>query len=166
MSAQAIRAILLASATTTKIGGLCISMRASQDPSGASRFLTQLTTADAPIIRRRRRSRCPIFDILPGLGLAPVDHCRGVKPIHAAKSRPRLKVSAGGANASNAVAMTGPTPGIVIKRLATVSVRERTLLIPHSNTRRNSFTQHRVRSGPGKMIGPSPGAFADRACRM
>ena len=51
----------------------------------------------APVINSRLRSRCPIFDILPSLGLPPVVCCRGTSPSQAAKSRPRRKLSIGGA---------------------------------------------------------------------
>jgi hypothetical protein len=57
--------------------------------------------------------------------LLPVECWRGVSLIQAAKSRPRSKVSTGGANAFTAVAMPGPMPGIVISRLGVSSWRAR-----------------------------------------
>jgi hypothetical protein len=51
-------AILLASATVTSIRGFLASMRPSQVPAGAPCRAAQGTTALAPMIRRRRRSRC------------------------------------------------------------------------------------------------------------
>jgi len=89
------RAVLFAKATVTSIGGLRSSMPASQEPSGAGRSAdagrrAQRTTALAPMIKRRRRSRWPIFEVFPSRLAPPLDCCRGVKPIQAARSRPHL----------------------------------------------------------------------------
>src|SRR6516165_9282275 len=62
------------------------------------------------MISRRRSVRSPIFEVAPSFCLQPLECCDGVSPTQAAKSRPLLKASAGGANA---VAITGPTPGMV-----------------------------------------------------
>ena len=62
------------------------------------------------------RAQSPIFEIPPSLGLPPVVCCRGTRPSQAEKSRPRRKLSVGGAKACNATAVTGPMPGIVIRR--------------------------------------------------
>ena len=70
----------------------------------------------APVINSRLRSRWPIFDVLPSLGLPPVVCWRGTKPSQAEKSGPRWKPSIGGANAWSAIAVTGPIPGIVVSR--------------------------------------------------
>ena len=61
-------------------------------------------------------SRCPIFVIPPSRWRPPVEDSRGVIPTHAAKSRPLRKLSIGGANACTAIAVSSPTPGIVIRR--------------------------------------------------
>ena len=114
--AQTERAILLASAIATSIFGLRASMRCSQLPSGAPFRTAARTTAIAPVISSRRMSRCPIFEMLPRTCLPPVECCRGTSPTHAAKSRPRLKTSIGGAKVSIARAVIGPTPGIVCRR--------------------------------------------------
>ena len=66
--------------------------------------------------------RSPIFEMAPSFCLPPVDFCSGVSPSQAAKSRPVAKVSGAGASAVIAVAVIGPTPGIVISRRATGSV--------------------------------------------
>ena len=58
----------------------------------------------------------PIFDILPGVGFSPVVCCRRTRPSQAGKSRPRRKLSIGGASAWSASAVVGPMPGIVISR--------------------------------------------------
>jgi hypothetical protein len=55
ISAQAMRAILLASATVTGMGGLRVSILVSQVPAGTLR-LAQRTTALAPMINRHRQS--------------------------------------------------------------------------------------------------------------
>src|SRR3954466_7763032 len=74
--------------------------------------------------------------------LPPVDFCKGVRPSQAAKSRPDLNVSAGGASAAIAVAVMGPTPGIVIKRRATGSSLERR---PISSSGRPMFSSSAFR---------------------
>ena len=65
MRAQTIRAILLARATVTSMRGLRTSMRPSHEPSGAPRRAAWRTTALAPMIKRRRKVRSPIFDVAP-----------------------------------------------------------------------------------------------------
>jgi hypothetical protein len=110
------RAILLASATRTSIGGLRAIIRASHEPAGAPLRAARIKIVFAPIISRRRSVRSPIFEVAPSVCLPPVERCKGVSPTQAAKSRPRLKVSAGGAGAARATAITGPTPGMVAMR--------------------------------------------------
>src|SRR6476659_4659066 len=61
--AHTIRAILLASATMTSIGGLRASMRASQEPAGTPLRLAQRTTPQAATISRRRSVRSPMRDV-------------------------------------------------------------------------------------------------------
>src|SRR3954470_19716571 len=114
--AQTERAILLASAIATSILGLRASMRWIQLPSGAPLRKAARTTVIAPMISRRRISRWPIFEIFPRTCLPPVECCRGTSPSQAAKSRPRLKTSIGGAKVSIARVVIGPTPGIVCRR--------------------------------------------------
>ena len=114
---------LLASATATSFRGLRASMRASHEPSGAPRRTACWMTDIAPTTNRRLRSRWPIFDILPSLGLPPVVCWRGTRPSQAEKSRPRRKLSIGGAKACIADAQIGPMPGMVISRLASSSWR-------------------------------------------
>src|SRR4051794_41429086 len=64
------RAILLAKATRTSIGGLQASMRAIQEPAGAPWRAAQRRTALAPMISRRRRVRSPIFEVAPSFWLS------------------------------------------------------------------------------------------------
>ncbi len=114
--AQAVRAILLATATMTSMRGLRASMRSSQEPAGGPSLSALHTTALAPMISSRRSVRSPIFDVAPSFCLPPVECCSGVRPAQAAKSRPLRNASAGGANAAGAVAVIGPTPGMVVSR--------------------------------------------------
>src|SRR3954470_15925576 len=59
------RAILLAKATRTSIGGLRASMRPSHVPAGTPLRAAQRATALAPMISKRRRVRSPILDVRP-----------------------------------------------------------------------------------------------------
>jgi hypothetical protein len=54
--------------------------------------------------------------------LPPLERWRGVRPIKAANSRPLAKDATSPTVATTAVAITGPTPGIVINRRAFSSV--------------------------------------------
>ena len=102
ISAQMTRAILFANATLTSIAGLRAIMLASHEPAGAPFRAAQRTTELAPMMSRRRSVCSPIFDVAPSLCFPPVECCNGVSPSQAAKSRPRLNVSAGGASAAMA----------------------------------------------------------------
>ncbi len=57
--------------------------RRSTNPSGQPRRMAQRTTVAAPLIKNRRKFRCPIFEVFPSRALPPVECCRGVSPIHA-----------------------------------------------------------------------------------
>src|SRR3954452_16323328 len=70
------------------------------------------------MISKRRSERSPILDVLPSRSLPPLERWTGVSPSQAAKSRPRRNVSAGGASAMRAAAVTVPMPGMVISRRA------------------------------------------------
>src|SRR4051812_36734512 len=113
------RAILLASATRTSMGGLRASMRPSHEPAGTPLRAAQRATALAPMISKRRSARSPILEVLPSRSLPPLERWTGVSPSQAAKSRPRRNMWAGGASAVRAAAVTAPMPGIVISRRAT-----------------------------------------------
>src|SRR5215213_4215752 len=136
------RAVLLANATVTSMRGLRSSIRASQDPAGAPLMQAWRTTALPPMMSKRRIVRSPIFEVAPSRCLPPVDFCNGVRPSQAAKSRPDLNVSAAGASATIAVAVIGPTPGIVIKRRATGSSLDRR---PISTSRTAMFSSRDFR---------------------
>jgi hypothetical protein len=117
------RAILLARATITGMGGLRANIRASHDPWGAPRRRACRVTALAPMISRRRSVRSPLFEIAPNFCLPPVERSSGVNPSQVAKSRPLLKGAAVGDSATRAVAVIGPMPGIVASRGALPSSR-------------------------------------------
>lgn len=121
--AQIARAILLANAMATSIRGFLANIHDSHAPSGIVLRPSQFKRDIAPMIKSRRMSACPAFDMRPSRSFPPDECCRGTRPNQAAKSRPRRKLSMGGANASTANALIGPTPGIVCKRRA-VSVSD------------------------------------------
>lgn len=77
---------------------------------GAFRHAYRMTVI-APMIRSRRMSRCPIFDVRPSTCFPPLECCFGTKPSQAAKSRPLLKVTMVGAKASTAIAVIRPHSG-------------------------------------------------------
>src|SRR3954471_9624914 len=72
-SAQTMRAILLASATRTSMGGLRASMRPSHEPAGTPLRAAQRATALAPMISKRRSERSPILEVLPSRSLPPLE---------------------------------------------------------------------------------------------
>ncbi len=91
LGAQTVRAILLANTTTTTMRSFFpIIIRASHDPCGGPLRAAPLraigvTTADAPMSKRWRMSRWPIFEVFPSRVLPPVEGCFGVKPSQAAQ---------------------------------------------------------------------------------
>jgi hypothetical protein len=115
MMAQAIRAILLASATAATLTGRRPLRRTSQ-----SRFVpccrVYRITAMAPATSSHRKCRLPCFDILPSLSLPPVECCRGTNPIQAARLRPDENAVQSPTSATKAVATIGPMPGISSSR--------------------------------------------------
>jgi hypothetical protein len=91
-------------------------MRASHGFSDGSLRQAHLTTVIAPMMRSRRISRWPIFEVRPSTCFPPLECCFGTKPSQAAKSRPFRNVVMVGAKASIAIAVTGPNPGMDISR--------------------------------------------------
>src|SRR4051812_31392528 len=71
--AQTMRAIVLASATRTSIGGLRASMRPSHEPAGTPLRAAQRATALAPMISKRRSERSPILEVRPSRSLPPLE---------------------------------------------------------------------------------------------
>jgi len=122
-SPKSLAPFLLANAMATSIRGFLANIRDSHAPSGIVLRPSQFKRDIAPMIKSRRMSACPAFDMRPSRSFPPDECCRGTRPNQAAKSRPRRKLSMGGANASTANALIGPTPGIVCKRRA-VSVSD------------------------------------------
>lgn len=103
--AQTIRAILLANATLTNIGGLRVSMLPSQVPGCAAAWQCRLMMKLlAPMISSLLRERSPILVVASNPCFPPVECCRRVKPSQAAKSRPLRKTSGGGPSEARAVA--------------------------------------------------------------
>src|SRR3954453_24170587 len=72
-SPQTIRAILLATATRTSIGGWRASMRPSPEPAGTPLRAAQRATALAPMISKRRSERPPTLEVLPSRSLPPLE---------------------------------------------------------------------------------------------
>ena len=124
MSAQATRAILLASAIATSLIGLSFSMSVLAQISGAQIcFRFGLSSETAPLTSRVRRYRSPIFEIRPSFVLPPVEFCRGARPRKAENSRADANIAGTVTLAACAVAVTGPTPGILARRWLTVLSR-------------------------------------------
>src|SRR4051812_19711645 len=71
--AQTIRAIVLASATRTSIGGLRASMRPRHEPARTPLRAAQPAPALAPMISKRRSARSPILEVLPSRSLPPLE---------------------------------------------------------------------------------------------
>jgi len=113
--AQAIRAILFASATAATLIGRRSMMRTSQ-----SRFVpccrAYRITAIAPATSSHRKYRLPCFEIPPRRSLPPVECCLGTSPIQAAKLRPDENAFQSPTSATRAVATIGPMPGISSSR--------------------------------------------------
>ena len=148
--AHSMRAILFARAIAASILGLRARMRPSQEVSAGGRTLAPEITAIAPMIIKRRISRCPDLLVRPSLGLPPLECCRGTRPSQAEKSRARRKVSIGGAKAARAIEVMGPIPGIFCKR------REPRAFAGRRNLRVE------VRDTPGQ-IAPFPRSFSAAA---
>jgi hypothetical protein len=108
--AQAIRAILLASATAATLTGRVAIRRASH-----GRFVpccrAYRITAIAPATSSHRRYRLPCFEIPPSRSLPPVECCLGTRPIQAARLRPDENAFQSPTSATRAVATIWPMPG-------------------------------------------------------
>ena len=113
---QAMRAVLLATATVTSRAGLRSSRPRTQVPVADGLLSARRTTEVAPTTRSRRRYPSPIFDIRPRRSLPPEEFCRGTRPRNAANWRPVLKTPGSGTLAARAVAVMMPTPGMVSRR--------------------------------------------------
>ncbi len=98
------------------IFGLRFIIRSSQEPSWIDFRPIQLMRDIAPMISSRRMSTWPSLETLPSRALPPDECCFGTSPSKAAKSRPHRNMSMGVAKASIAMAVSGPTSGIVLSR--------------------------------------------------
>ena len=85
------RAVLFASATATSLNGLRDISPASQTGSFTPR-LPSLMIEVAPTTRSVLSCWLPRLEIAPSRSLPPLECALGVSPIHAAKSRPVLKL--------------------------------------------------------------------------
>ena len=113
--AQAIRASLLARATTATLRCARARRSRSHAPRGVCALASQGRAARAPWISNVRRYVFPRFVMPRSFGLPPVVCCRGTSPSQAARSRPRRKAAPLPTAATSAVALRTPIPGIVIR---------------------------------------------------
>src|SRR5262249_42559401 len=117
ITAQAIRAVLFASATATTSGGR---RRRSPITHGSALVaFDRSRLALAPLISSRRRYGLPRLVMPPRRCLPPVEFCRGTRPSQAANSRPLRKPLGSTTVAAMAVAMIGPMPGTLARRWLT-----------------------------------------------
>ena len=115
------RAILAASATTTVLECALASSPRNHCPSRVLLRLKVGKAARAPWISIFRKYLLPRFVMPSRRGLPPVVACRGTSPSHAARLRPRAKVSASPTAATSAVALSAPIPGMLVSRRAASS---------------------------------------------
>ena len=116
--AQMIRADLLAMATVASRNGFSASSFAVHVSVFSGLFLAISARDVIPMISSFRMYRSPFLVIRPSRSRPPLDLFNGVKPNHAAKSRPVLNCFASPIVATTAEAVIGPMPGIRIKRRA------------------------------------------------
>lgn len=76
---------------------LAVQHPSQHDPSTIDLRASTVRRDMAPMINNDRISVCPAFDTRPSRSLPPEAYWRGTRPSQAAKSRPRLKLSIGGA---------------------------------------------------------------------
>jgi len=106
---QAMRASLLARAMASLFRCMRLDARASQSPKLKSgQRWGRIRTTLAAWTNSMRRYRLPRFEIRPRTVRPPVLYCRGMRPIQAAKSRPRSKTSPRPTAATIAVEIKGP----------------------------------------------------------
>ena len=94
-------------------------------------------------------------------GLPPVVACRGTSASHAARLRPRAKVSASLTAATSAVALSAPTPGMLVSRRAASSRFASTANSTSNAAILSSSASHRVsmssiRSWIRELSSPAP----------
>lgn len=74
------------------------------------------SAARAMCMSKVRRYTSPRLLMPSSVALPPLECCRGTSPSHAASCRPFLKLCASAIEATSAVAVSGPTPGIFSRR--------------------------------------------------
>ena len=92
--------------------------RATIDRAACCSRLKVGKAARAPWISILRKYLLPRLVMPSRRGLPPVVACRGTSPSHAARLRPRAKVSASPTAATSAVALRAPIPGMLVSRRA------------------------------------------------
>lgn len=125
--AHAIRASLLASATTTVLRCRRVRRPRSHAPSGVWLRASDGKAALAPWIKSVRRYLLPRLEMPSSLGLPPVEYCRGTIPSHAPRSRALPNAEPSPTAATSAVALRAPIPGIDAKRRVAASSRARSM---------------------------------------
>ena len=103
----------MARAIATQILGFRSNIFANQVSLGVPCRTAARATAIAPIINSFQISRWPVFDVRPNRDLPPVECWRGIKPTHAAKSRPHLKPVIAGAKSYARKLVTAWSGGIL-----------------------------------------------------
>ena len=117
--AQAVRAILLASATATSLRGLRSSSARNQSViCRLPGLMAALITEVAPETSNTRSRSLPARLMPPIRCLPPVERSFGVRPAQAARWRPDSNI-AGSISTASVNAVTGPTPGMVTRRWLT-----------------------------------------------
>src|SRR5665213_2130778 len=125
ITAQAMRAILLANATAASFFGLLSSSFARH---GSFLACLPFSTAVAPFTSSRLRYPLPRLLMGPSLTLPPVPSWRGTRPREAAKSRPLSKCLGSVTIAAIALLRIGPKPGMVSRWRAVGLPRTRSLM--------------------------------------
>jgi len=170
-AAQAIRASLLANATTISLRWKPRSiMPFSQHPSGVSLCDNDGSASLAPWTSRVRKQVLPRLEIPISCGLPPVVCCRGTSPSYAPRSLALAKLLASPTAAIRAVALSTSTPGMDLSRRAAASLRtnpmnplSRASILASVRAIRHAV---RPRAGAGVVTMSYPGRPAWHRCRV
>src|SRR5215472_6387605 len=149
------RALLLANATVATLTGRRANSPASQGSPAMGRRLRHPTTALAPWIISRRMYPSPRFEIRPRRSLPPLDRCCGTSPSQAANCRPDLNWVASPTVATIALAVIGPTPGMVASRRLTSFARCQAISSP-STTATRAATSRSWSARTAACVGLTP----------
>ena len=115
ITAQAMRAILFASATVTSLTGRRSRIFLSQAPTALFHPSARWTIEVAPSTSSLRISRLPVLVIRPRRVFPPVEFCPGTRPSQAANCRAVLNREISPTVAAISDAVIGPMPGIVAR---------------------------------------------------